>query len=104
MASGKANSYRLAPAAQRDLEDIWDYTAAQWSAAQAETYLRGLQSVLDTIVAQPQIARERREFDPPVRLHPYQSHLIIYREAGEYLDVLRVVHRRRHWSALIDDK
>ena len=32
--------YRLSPAAEADLENIWDFTAQQWSPDQAESYIR----------------------------------------------------------------
>lgn len=31
--------YRLSPAAERDLEGIWTYTAQQWGAKQADQYI-----------------------------------------------------------------
>jgi toxin ParE1/3/4 len=96
------NGYRLSPAARRDLDEIWDRTVRTWSLAQAETYLRGLGDTLDTICRHPEIARERREIDPPVRLHPYRAHLIIYRIGEDSLHVIRIVHGRRHWQALLE--
>jgi toxin ParE1/3/4 len=41
------------------------------------------------------LARERREFEPPVRLHPYQAHMIAYiiRDGG--LLIIRVLHGRQ---------
>ena len=94
--------YRLAPAAQNDLGGIWDYTALMWSPDQADAYLRGLAEKLDFLCGHPEIARERREIDPPVRLHPYRSHLIIYRIEHDRLAVIRVVHRRQHWQAFLN--
>lgn len=35
--------YLLSPAAQADLEEIWDYTAQRWDVEEAEAYLRRLQ-------------------------------------------------------------
>ena len=95
--------YRLSPAAQNDLGGIWDYTALMWSPDQADAYLRGLAETLDVLRDHPEIARERREIDPPVRLHPYRSHLIIYRIEGDHLAIIRVVHRRQHWQAFLSD-
>ncbi|WP_445577677.1 type II toxin-antitoxin system RelE/ParE family toxin [Pseudomonas sp. E141] len=36
--------YRLTPAAERDLEIVWTYTAQRWGVAQANRYV-------DTIIA-----------------------------------------------------
>lgn len=102
MPGRRADAYRLSRAAQRDLDAIWDYTAQTWSPAQADTYLRGLGGMLDTLCHNPEIARERHEIDPPVRLHRYRSHLIVYRIEADGLDVIRIVHERRHWQALLE--
>jgi toxin ParE1/3/4 len=93
--------YRLSPAAQADLNGIWDYTAEMWSPDQADTYLRGLGDTFDALCGNPEIARERTEIDPPVRLHPYRSHLILYRIEQDHLAIIRVVHSRQHWQAIL---
>lgn len=97
------SAYRLSPAAQSDLSDIWDYTAETWSVDQAEAYLRGLTETIELLCEHPEIARERNEFNPPVRLHSYRSHLIIYRIEEGRIVVVRVVHSRQHWKALLDE-
>jgi toxin ParE1/3/4 len=95
--------YRLAPAALNDLDAIWDYTARTWSVSQAETYIRGLTADLDLLVQHPEIARERVEICPPVRLYRSGSHLIIYRIEAGWLDVLRIVHARQNWAAYLNE-
>ncbi len=95
------SEYRLSPAAQGDLERIWVFTVQMWSADQAEAYLQGLDETLDILVAHPGIARERYEIVPPVRLHPYRSHLIVYRIEPDHLAVIRILHTRQHWQALL---
>ncbi len=102
MAAKQAKEYRLSPAAQRDLEGIWDYTVSVWSVDQAERYLQGLSETLELLCLSPRIARERTEFDPPVRLYPYRSHLIIYRIEDDYLHIIRVFHNRQHWQAFLE--
>jgi len=97
------DEFRLSPAAQIDLDGIWTYTAETWSPDRADAYLRGLGAKLDALCSHPEIARERHEIDPPVRLHPYRAHLIIYRIEDDHLAIIRVVHKRQHWQALLND-
>lgn len=103
MPENPIKAYRLSPAAQADLNGIWDYTAEMWSSDQADSYLRGLGEKLAILCDHPEIARERTEIDPPVRLHPYRSHLIIYRIETDHLAIIRVVHTRQHWQGLLNE-
>jgi toxin ParE1/3/4 len=102
MARHELETYRLAPAAEADLEDIWLYTARNWSIDQADRYTDALEAAFDTLVAMPEIARERREFDPPVRVHPCAQHVIIYRIEADHLVILRVLGGRQDWQAALD--
>lgn len=96
-------SYRLLPSAQSDLGSIWDYTAEMWSPEQADAYLHGLADTLDALCHHPEIARERNETDPPVRLHPNRAHLITYRIEDDHPAIIRVVHNRQHWRAVLNE-
>ncbi|QNT71077.1 type II toxin-antitoxin system RelE/ParE family toxin [Defluviicoccus vanus] len=44
------------------------------------------------------LARERAEFDPPVRLHPYQAHMIAYIIRDDGILIIRVLHGRQDWE------
>lgn len=104
MAGDSPAGYRLSPQAQRDLEDIWRYTAERWSAGQADRYTDALARTFDTLLAMPEIARERREFDPPVRVHPSAHHLIVYRIANDHLAILRVLGGRQNWRSVLESE
>ena len=103
MAKPTRTDYRLSPAALRDLDAIWDYTAQRWSVAQAETYIRGLTADMDLLVQEPRLARESHLIRPPVRLYRSGSHLIVYRIATGWLEVLRIVHMRQNWVDALGD-
>ena len=93
-------AYRLTPAAQADLAAIWTYTAETWSEAQAEAYVSGIRNALDMLLGMPEIARERTEITPPVRIHRHRSHIIVYRIELPYLAVIRIRHGHEDW---VDD-
>ncbi len=92
--SSSLTAYRLTPAAQRDLEDIWLYTAQTWSMAQADRYSDIMEDTFDRLLFMPEMARERSEFDPPVRIHPSAEHLIIYRVRARSVGYLTSAGRR----------
>jgi len=101
MPASNLTVYRLTPAAQNDLEDIWLYTARQWSVAQADRYTDILEDTLERLLFMPEMARERAEVDPPVRIHPSAEHLIIYRIRDDHLAILRVLGAGQDWQAIL---
>ena len=101
MAAGELAGFRLTPKAETDLEDIWLYSAETWSPSQADRYLDALLAAIDTLVAMPAMARERPEFDPPVRIHPAAEHLIVYHVEHEWLVIIRVLGSRQNWRAIL---
>lgn len=88
----------LLPAAQTDLSDIWDYTAERWSLQQARTYASGMIQLLYLLCDQPEIAPLFGTFTPPVRIHRFRSHLVIFTADDTTVDVIRVVHGRSNWA------
>ena len=44
------------------------------------------------------MARERTEFAPPARLHPYRSYLIVYLLDDEGVLIVRIMHGRQDWE------
>ncbi|WP_267356487.1 MULTISPECIES: type II toxin-antitoxin system RelE/ParE family toxin [unclassified Methylobacterium] len=50
------------------------------------------------LAANQRMARERQAFDPPVRLHPYGAHMIVYLENGAGILVIRTLHGRQDWE------
>ena len=103
MPGEQIEGYRVRPAAAADLDAIWDNSAEAWGPDQADAYIRGLARTFEVLAEFPEIARERVEIDPPVRCHPHRSHLIIYRIEEPWLMIIRVVHRRQHWAALLEN-
>lgn len=91
------------PLAEADLLAIWDHTATRWGTAKAEDYLSGLGQLFALLSEHPEIARERKDLRPPVRLHPYQSHLVIFTCNDQALEVIRIVHSRSSWADLISE-
>lgn len=86
--------YLLSPAAQTDLDQIWDYTHDHWGVDQAEEYLRELQRAIER-AANPRIGRACDEIRPGYRKLVAASHTLFYRVSAErVIDVVRVAHQR----------
>ena len=91
-------TFRLTRQAERDVIDIYFYTAEPFGLAQADTYHDKLEATFRVLAERPHIARERVEIDPPVRVHPFGSHIIIYTVAAdENVLIVRVRHGSGDW-------
>ncbi len=97
MSPGGTKPYRLRPAAILDLENIWKFTAARWSVAQADKYLTDMARAFERIAESPHLARERTEYAPPVRIHRHQAHVIVYLDEADHIDVIRIRHGGEDW-------
>ena len=71
-------TYKLSDAAEADLDGILDYTWTRYGADQAERYYLELRETMALLAGTPLIARERRDLNPPARIHPHGRHLIVY--------------------------
>ena len=97
MSEKPLKALRLTPNAQADLAAIWTYTAQTCSVAQADAYVTGIRKTLGLLLDTPEIARERHEIVPPVRIHRHRSHLIVYQIEAPFLDVIRIRHTHEDW-------
>jgi toxin ParE1/3/4 len=99
----RTSGWSLRPAAETDLSNIWQASAAQWGIGQADSYIDGLFAVFDLLAEYPELARERTAFSPPVRVHPAGSHLVIYRLEDQTVEIIRVLHSRQNLAAYLQD-
>lgn len=65
---------------------------------QADAYHEGLSEIVAFLADYPRAARLREEVSPPVRVHPYKAHLVVYDVGDEdEVIILRVQHGREDW-------
>ena len=84
------STYRLTPAARRDLSRIWDYSEERWGLQQAEVYLRDLQTCLERLADDP-CRGHPRDSAPETR---YVPATVFYVISDGGVDVIRVLHQR----------
>ncbi|MCV7007536.1 type II toxin-antitoxin system RelE/ParE family toxin [Mycobacterium gordonae] len=87
--------YLLSPAAQLDLEQIWDCTCRRWDVDQANGYLRELQRAIELVAVNPKIGQSCEEIRHCYRKLAAGSHIPYFRVMPEgVVDVVRVLHQR----------
>jgi toxin ParE1/3/4 len=93
-------SYKLSVKAEEDLIHAYREGVRMFGTEQAEKYYAGLERVFQFLSDTPKAARERTEITPPIRIHPYRSHIIVYLidSKGSIL-ILRIRHGREDWES-----
>jgi toxin ParE1/3/4 len=86
--------YTLAPRAQGDLDEIWNYTVGRWDIGQAEFYVRQIGRDIETVAAQPAMGRACPDIRSGYYKYPTGSHVLFYRLIAGGIDVVRILHER----------
>jgi len=84
--------YKLLLEAEKDLENIWNYTVRKWSVDQATIYIDQMDNAFQLLAENPHLSREYDEFDPPVHIHHHKKHLVVYLINHTDILIIRVLH------------
>lgn len=75
-----------------DLRDIARYTQSKWGKVQRRKYMALMNEAFQSLVTNPLLCVERKEFKPPVRIHHVGRHLIIYLQTDGGILIVRILH------------
>lgn len=84
----------VSPAAELDLDDIWDYSVENWGARQAERYIRLIQDTIIGLVQGTQPSRSASHVRAGYRSLLVGAHVVFFKEHDELVDVIRILHQR----------
>jgi toxin ParE1/3/4 len=89
------SGYRLSPAAQADLEDIWAYTTRTWTVGQAETYILDIRDACAGLASGDRIAQAADDIRPGYSRLKVGAHVLFlcYADDG-WIDVIRILHQQ----------
>jgi toxin ParE1/3/4 len=90
----------LSRRAQADLDDIRDFSVAEFGVERAIAYLDAVENAFRRIVGFPEIGAAHGDMTPQVRSLGCEQHRIFYDVGGDTILVVRVLHKamdmRRH--------
>ena len=84
----------LRPAARADIEGIWDYTLERWGLDQAIRYDDALRAAVEGLGTGEPRSQAAGDIRPGLRRARVGSHVVIFRETEETVEVVRVLHQR----------
>lgn len=85
----------LTPAAEADLEAIWDYTEENWGPGQAERYVAAIRDACRSLAARAYPDRDAGDVRPGFRKAAVGSHMLYFcwRPDGAP-EIIRILHQR----------
>ena len=94
-------AYRLAPQAEGDLEDIAFYIFLESGSLEiADRLIESITERFDLLETHPRAGRRRDDLRPGIRGFPVGEYLLLYREEGKDVVIVRVVRGSRDLEAL----
>lgn len=92
--------FRLLPEAEADIEAIADYIAEDNLGA-ALRWVDGIEERCAQLANMPGLGVARPDVRPDLRMLPTGNYLILYRQAGDEVEIVRVLHGARQWQDLL---
>ena len=82
--------------AVEDLSEIWNYTAATWSEAQADKYYSLIIEACQRIAGDmTHLGKEYSEIMPGLYGHHTHKHIVFYRQpSAGTVEIIRILHER----------
>ena len=89
------SEYIISKKALEDINNIWIYTAENWSAEQANRYYDLIYDEIEYIVKNFEMARDFGKIRKSYRYSKVKSHLIFFKkDKMNEIEVVRVLHER----------
>jgi toxin ParE1/3/4 len=85
-------TYVFSNKGEDDLTEIYRYGFINFGERQADLYAEQLKEKCQALSEFPLLHRERKEFNPPVRIGYHGKHLIIYTIEDGYVLIVRILH------------
>jgi len=86
--------WSLSHKAQADLVEIWNYTAEQWSVAQADDYIRKIELTLSVAVSGSPLAQQMDDVRQGYWRIKSGHHMCYFTRRSDGIRVIRILHER----------
>ena len=89
------SEYVISEKAVEDINNIWIYTAENWSVAQADRYYNLIYDEIEYIVNNFDMARDFGKIRKSYKCSKVKSHLIFFKKNKmNEIEVIRILHER----------
>ena len=84
---------RLSPAAEADIDAIWDYSEERWGRPQANRYVRDLDATCTGIAKGRVSSLSAEDIRSGYRKAVCGSHMIYFRQDEDGIEIVRILHQ-----------
>ena len=89
--------YRIARAAQGDLDEIWCHIGS-FDVRAADHWLDAVEQRFRMLAMQPRAGQARPDLAPDLRFLPVGNYLIFHRPIEDGVEIVRVIHGARDYG------
>ena len=84
----------FSPAAEADIDEIWDYSADKWGSDQADGYTDMIRDACCALAAGTKRGRPAGVL-PDFQKYLCGSHVVYFLDCADRLDVIRILHQQQ---------
>ncbi|OQD43415.1 type II toxin-antitoxin system RelE/ParE family toxin [Flavobacterium sp. ASW18X] len=95
MTSHKLKLFLLTKDADSDLDEIFDYSEAEFGFNKAVKYLSDFENLFEQLVKNPNLGRERNEIKKGIYSIIENEHIVFYEIHENHILIARVLHGRK---------
>ncbi len=96
--------YRLSEESVIDVESIYEYGIGKFGLNQAQTYVRELHKLLQTLADNSNIGHDASEFFPLLKRFVYRSHTIFYLGTDSGVLIARILSQSMDYERHLTSK
>ena len=97
-------SYIISEEALKDIDNIWLYTAENWSFEQADRYFNLIFDEIEYISEHFEVGRDFRHIRKGYRYSKVKSHLIFYKKSQSgKIEIIRILHENMDIENRLND-
>ena len=85
--------FRIKPQAEKDLENIYDYSYQEFGSARADQYIRDLNTAFHKLADNPNLGSDYKHVRPELRAYSVVSHVVFFKPSVYGAIILRVLHK-----------
>lgn len=87
------NNIEFSPAAEADIDAIWDYSASEWGWDQADLYVDSIRDACEDLASGRRFGRKIDDIRQGYQKYAVGQHFVFFRQKDQGIEVIRLLHK-----------